>query len=787
MKPVTILTHLVCVFALHSIAAAGSLPGTEAFEGDASPETLADRVLDDWRAFYLRETEAMRERREERWRNGLATDRAGWVEEKRERLARLAGLVEEDRLPLDTVSLVETLDEPALIEANEAFEVKRVRWTVFEGVEGEGLFLEPATTPRAQAVLLPDADQTPEEAAGLVSGTERETAARKLAAAGCRVVIPVLLNRDDTWSGSAELDRWTNQPHREWIYRQAFQAGRHIIGYEIQKTLALVDWFEAEGHGPTGVLGYGEGGLLALYAAALDGRIDAALVSGYFGPREGLWEEPIYRNVWQLLEDFGDAEIASLVAPRVLIVEHSEAPDVTGPPEPRDGRRGAAPGRIETPSLDEVRAEFDRARDLADSSQTVRLLHGDEDGTVDPWSDAALRAFREALELEADVSAVPTGDTAVTPDAGERQRRQVRQLERYTQRLIRESESERGRRFWEPLEAMAGEHSAAEAQELWRGWTEPYRDELWDDVIGRLPSPEPPFSARTKVIREEPAWTAHLVVLEPLEEVTAWGYLLAPTDIDEGEQRAAVVCQHGLGSTPASWMDPDSGAYAAQGARLAEEGFVVFAPYNPNAVLDGTRFRQLQRKANPAGLSIFSGIIAQHEVFLEWFGGLPFVDEDRIGFYGLSYGGKTAMRAGALIDGYAAVICSGDFNEWVRKVTTVDAWHSPPAPAPSNRFSGYPFTVEYEIFEFNLAHTFNYAEMAALIAPRPFMVERGHHDRVASDEWVAFEYAKVRRLYNTLLDLPGRTVIEYFDGGHRLHGEGTFEFLKKHLELDVSE
>jgi hypothetical protein len=43
-------------------------------------------------------------------------------------------------------------------------------------------------------------------------------------------------------------------------------------------------------------------------------------------------------------------------------------------------------------------------------------------------------------------------------------------------------------------------------------------------------------------------------------------------------------------------------------------------------------------------------------------------------------------------------------------------------------------------------HTFNYAEMAALIAPRPFMVERGHFDGVAPDETVGYEFAKVRHL-----------------------------------------
>ena len=90
------------------------------------------------------------------------------------------------------------------------------------------------------------------------------------------------------------------------------------------------------------------------------------------------------------------------------------------------------------------------------------------------------------------------------------------------------------------------------------------------------------------------------------------------------------------------------------------------------------------------------------------------------------------------------------------------------------------FTIEYEMPEFNLGHTFNYAEMAALIAPRPFMVERGHDDGVAPDEWVAYEYAKVRRLYDKL-GIGDRTAIEFFNGPHTINGVGTFEFLHRHL------
>jgi hypothetical protein len=71
--------------------------------------------------------------------------------------------------------------------------------------------------------------------------------------------------------------------------------------------------------------------------------------------------------------------------------------------------------------------------------------------------------------------------------------------------------------------------------------------------------------------------------------------------------------------------------------------------------------------------------------------------------------------------------------------------------------------------------------MAALIAPRPFMVERGHDDGVGLDEYVAFEYAKVRRLY-ARLGLADRTAIEFFSGGHEINGKGTFAFLHRHLK-----
>jgi hypothetical protein len=207
--------------------------------------------------------------------------------------------------------------------------------------------------------------------------------------------------------------------------------------------------------------------------------------------------------------------------------------------------------------------------------------------------------------------------------------------------------------------------------------------------------------------------------------------------------------------------------YKHYAAQLADRGFIVYAPQNPYIFEE--RYRYIQRKANPLKLSLFSFIAAQHERTLEWLSRLPFVDPARIAFYGLSYGGKTAVRVPPLLDRYALSIASGDFNEYTGKMAATD------------RTDSFMFTIEHEMYEFNLGNTFNYAELANLMAPRPFMVERGHRDGVGMDEWVAHEYAKVRRFY-TFLGIPDRTSIEFFNGGHEIRAVGTFRFLHEHLK-----
>ncbi|MFA6240427.1 MAG: hypothetical protein WC655_05840, partial [Candidatus Hydrogenedentales bacterium] len=610
---------------------------------------------------------------------------------------------------------------------------------------------------------LPDCDWTPESIAGLVGDTPADRPfACKFAEAGCRVVVPTLIDRSDTYSGNPDVGM-TNQPHREFIYRAAFEMGHHIIGYEVQKVQAVLDRFAADNPGtPIGVAGYGEGGLVALYTAALETRINATVVSGYFKPREDLYREPIYRNVWGLLREFGDSGLALLAAPHMIIVEASEHPRVDGPPPPREGRRGAAPGVIETPAYEAVSAEVERARSLRSQRGYAPFVDPVRPDNGKILCEETLAEFAKALELPGEmqgISALPKATGApVDPDT--RMKRQVQQLVDDVQFLVWASDRKRTE-FW----SNADKTTAAS----WKVSSKWYRDYFRREVIGALYEPDVDANPRTRLIYDEPLYRGYEVMLDVCPDIFAYGILLVPKDIQEGERRPVVVCQHGLEGYPKELAEPKSDNHYYHGVawRLAEQGFVTFSPQNPYT--GGEAFRVLQRKANPLKLSLFSFITQQHARILEWLGTQPFVDADRIAFYGLSYGGKTALRVPAQLDGYCLSICSGDYNEWVWKMTSLSAPFS------------YMFTHEYEMYEFDLGNTFNHAEMSWLICPRPFMVERGHDDGVGIDEWVAYEYARTRRHY-VKLGCGDRTAIEFFDGPHTIHAVGTFEFLHKQLK-----
>ncbi len=545
-------------------------PGTQPLPGTALSEAMGDlsrQLVETNDRFLDREIERTAKDRETRWKSGAKPTRG--------ELARMLGIERETRFQFDA----ETGNRFEYRSANASdSQENQVRWKCFGQVHGDGEMLLPEGKVRADVIYLPDADDL--AAVPLAAAT--------LAASGCRVLVLRLVPRlQNEWKLS----------HREWIQRAAFILGRTMTGYEVLKIQSAIDCLQSDQEGqkrPLFAVGHGEGGRLVLFAAALDERIDRALVSGSFGPREALWREPADRNVFGLLRDFGDAELAALVAPRPLVIEHGAAPDygyrAVKELELDFEKHGPVPGKpalLPTPGEAEVASEFKRIAELA-STATATLVSNPH-----KVSDEALARLLGDLPL-----AKRTGSEKLI--ALPRKDRTT-ELVLHNRLALIEAAGDR-KRYFADLKT--------DSLENFEKTIEPYRETFRTEVIGDFELPLLPPNARTRPYQVGDRTLSYEVVLDVMEsggeKVFAYGILTLPKDLDltSGERRPVIVCQHGLEGSPQDVVGEEKfKAYAAFATRLAEQGFVTFAPQNSYKYFD--LFRMQQFKAQSIGKTLF--------------------------------------------------------------------------------------------------------------------------------------------------------------------------------------
>lgn len=717
-------------------------------------------IIDGVRLFHEKQLKALKPQRERYWNRDLSTEEAynTSIESNRKNFRSILGAIDE-REPVSMTKVNKVAETGKYI-------VNEVYWTVLKEIAprpalqdwpeldvpkkilGEGLLVEPKRISKGFVIAIPDADQEPETLIGIKEGIDRHSQfARHLAENGYTVVIPVVIDRSNRWS------RGTNRTSRSWIYAQAHEMGRTVTGYEIQKMEALIDWLNQQRNKDQkiGIAGYGEGGLLAFYTAALDTRVDAAMVSGYFAPREEIWKEPIYRNIWGLLKEFGDAEIASLIAPRSLVIEYSDVPFYNG--DRNSGKKIDPPGELWTHTFKEVESEFNRISSLTGTNIGKRRLLKKGSGQTLPFgSQEAINTLMYLMgnENPNPLSHEIPNDLRINFDFSARMGRMVEQMVGHTQLLLRDSEYVR-KEFVESWKNNDPEQLRTFFKEEMVGWT-------YQDFV--------PINPRTRQIEDQLEYVCYEVLIDVLPDIEMWGVLTVPKGIKEGEKRPVIVMQHGRGGNPFTALDEESSYYGVA-RRLAENGFVVFTPFGNWT--GENRFRWIDRVAKPGKNSLWSTVGRQHQQLLRWFQTLPFIDPDRIAIYGKSIGGQAASLIASMLPEYALSINCAYFNESARKETSV---YFP---------TSFVFHVDSEMPMWDRGHRLEYAEMAnMLIFPRPFMVEHGEKDSIAPLGWVEYEYSKIHKFYNQ----QGKgefTTIDLHEGGHIINGIKTIPFLQKHL------
>ena len=123
-----------------------------------------------------------------------------------------------------------------------------------------------------------------------------------------------------------------------------------------------------------------------------------------------------------------------------------------------------------------MRAEFDRARqvyELLGEADQMMLV----DGRDGPGTDQALTLLIDKPSLRPASAGARRLSAPADPD--ERMRRQFDQIVAFNHNLVRDSPQRRSE-FWARADASSIDR--------WEDSVEFYRDHLWDEVIGRLPS-----------------------------------------------------------------------------------------------------------------------------------------------------------------------------------------------------------------------------------------------------------------------------------------------------------
>lgn len=263
-----------------------------------------------------------------------------------------------------------------------------------------------------------------------------------------------------------------------------------------------------------------------------------------------------------------------------------------------------------------------------------------------------------------------------------------------------------------------------------------------------------------------PGMKADWVVLPLTGGLTAEALLAMPAN--PTGKVPLVIAQHGIGSFPEKvfGLEDPSGAYKAYGKALVDAGFAVLAPMN---LLSIERRNRVERMARLDGTTLAGIEFQRMKLLLDAVLNDAAIDQDRVGFWGISLGGMAGMYWTPLEPRIKATIITGWYNQRRNKMAVPDA-----------RYSVFLDTTEEYSFLRGWLTEFTDSDVASLICPRPLMVQHGKKDRIAHWPQVEEEFNAAHVHYEKL-GLTDRTRLVMFDGGHEIELPSGLEFIKQWL------
>ncbi|MBI4023745.1 MAG: hypothetical protein HY360_02125 [Verrucomicrobia bacterium] len=275
--------------------------------------------------------------------------------------------------------------------------------------------------------------------------------------------------------------------------------------------------------------------------------------------------------------------------------------------------------------------------------------------------------------------------------------------------------------------------------------------------------------------------------LEILPRLETYGLELIPLPI---EKRPGLLVQHGYGGTPELVCGLTPGAngedysYRSLGIRAARHGFHVVSIHHPSgygnldeSVTSLPGFEQngrnygknrLHRMAIMGGGTLFGLDMMGASRGIDLLAKSPHVLPGKIGMYGLSQGGQSALFLPALDVRIQASVSSAYFN-----------WRFPNLIGPHRALSFLDSQEEDKFFS-EVISCFSDCDIVSLIAPRAFAVEAGQKDTSVDFEKSQMEFERAQVHYKKL-GIPRQIEFIPHAEGHISATARAFEFLKENL------
>jgi len=278
-----------------------------------------------------------------------------------------------------------------------------------------------------------------------------------------------------------------------------------------------------------------------------------------------------------------------------------------------------------------------------------------------------------------------------------------------------------------------------------------------------------PLNLRRQTVEETAEYTRERLSYDTLPGITVPAFLLIPKGVKL--PAPAVLCPPGHGEGMNQVLDESPGIYHEYPKELARRGMAALVPEH---VGFGERLGEEgnDRHANHLYNYLVLNLLgeSQQGLFiwdlmraLDVLEGLPEVKPNHIGCYGLSLGGETTLLLSAADTRIKAACVSGFLTSY--KSCFMDMAHCG---------CGYSF---------GMLRYFEMADLAALIAPRPLLLESAIEDPIFYIDDAKKVFAELQGLYATL-GVPDRVDQEVFVGEHEISGRVAYDWLAKQLKVE---